>query len=401
MKYVHEEKVFPEIMAWADELTDIRHEIHKTPEIGFNTENTARRIAENLKKWNADVVDTETVKNGVICVINGNRPGPTVAFRADIDALPMDDCSTNPWKSQNDGRAHACGHDGHQTWAMGTMRYLAQTRDFPGRIIGIFQPAEEIAKGAQAVVEAGVLQKYDVREIYAAHSEPLLEKGKIGFKEGPLQASSDSFWITVHGKGTHGGRPHLGVDPIPVGAQIVSALQTIIARKLNPMDTGVVSVCSINAGRFETVNVVPHQLTLSGTIRTFSPEARVMIEEELKRLVTGITEANNCTVDIKYQHDCAAVINHKEQTEAGIAVAEELFGKDSVVPRMDPFMSSEDFSEYINVIPGSIMRIGVRDDNHTVSLHNQAFDFNDEVLPAACTLFASILKSRLEKLANS
>lgn len=399
MSIVLADKVFPEIAAWGDELTAIRREIHSYPELGFDTAVTVSRIVTLLKKWGIEKIDTDIVKGGVIVEIDGNRPGKTVALRADIDALPMNDCSDNSWKSTIEARAHACGHDGHQTWLMAALRYLNLKRDFPGRVIGIFQPAEELAQGALAVIKAGVLEKYGIAEIYGAHTEPMLDKGVFGFRVGPLQASSDSFWVTVHGVGTHGGRPHLGVDPIPVGAAIISQLQTLVSRRLNPVETGVVSICSVNAGRFETANVIPHQLTLSGTVRTFLPEVRAMFEEKLKKIVTLTAQANDCTADINYVHQCSAVINAEEQTRAGIDAATKLYGPEHVVPEMTPFMSSEDFSEYQARIPGAIMRVGVRDTNHTATLHSQAFDFNDEVLPAAATLIAQIALSRLNALA--
>lgn len=398
MNFVLSDRVFPEILAWGEELAAIRHDVHSTPELKFDTPKTVARIVKHLTDWGI-TVDTDMVKGGVIAVIDGTKPGKTVALRADIDALPMPDATTNTWKSTHEGKAHACGHDGHQTWLMGALRYLKAHNDFAGRVVGIFQPAEEIAEGAQAVIDAGVLAKYDVKEIYGAHTEPLLDKGTFGFRVGALQAASDSFWVTVKGVGCHGGRPHLGVDPIPVGGQLINALQTLVSRKLNPVDTGVVSICSVNAGSFGTPNVIPPVLTMSGTVRTFSKEGREMIEREFKKMVTGITEANGCTVEIVYKHQCAAVNNTPEQTKAGIAAATAMYGAEHVVPDMTPFMSSEDFSAYQAVIPGAIMRVGIRDERHQASLHSQIFDFNDEVLPAAASLIANIALTRLEALA--
>lgn len=398
MNFVLSDRVFPEILAWGEELAAIRHDVHSTPELKFDTPKTVARIVKHLTDWGI-TVDTDMVKGGVIAVIDGTKPGKTVALRADIDALPMPDATTNTWKSTHEGKAHACGHDGHQTWLMGALRYLKAHNDFAGRVVGIFQPAEEIAEGAQAVIDAGVLAKYDVKEIYGAHTEPLLDKGTFGFRVGALQAASDSFWVTVKGVGCHGGRPHLGVDPIPVGGQLINALQTLVSRKLNPVDTGVVSICSVNAGSFGTPNVIPPVLTMSGTVRTFSKEGREMIEREFKKMVTGIAEANGCTVEIVYKHQCAAVNNTPEQTKAGIAAATAMYGAEHVVPDMTPFMSSEDFSAYQAVIPGAIMRVGIRDERHQASLHSQIFDFNDEVLPAAASLIANIALTRLEALA--
>ena len=279
---------------WLDELTAIRHDIHSHPEHGFNTERTVGIICDHLRKWGVTDINTDLVKGAVIAVIEGSRPGHTIGVRADMDCLPMPDCCGKDYVSQNEGYAHACGHDGHTTWLLGTARYLASHRDFPGKVVLIFQPAEEISGGARALVEAGLLEKYGIEEIYGGHTEPMLPKGTIGFKPGPLQAASDSVYVTVKGKGTHGGRPHLGTDPIPVASQIVLALQTIVSRKVNPIDTAVISVCSINAGRYETVNVVPAQCTMSGTIRTYLPETRQQIENTIKTMVPAIAQANGC-----------------------------------------------------------------------------------------------------------
>lgn len=400
MDIVLKDKVFPEIAAWADELAAIRHEIHENPELGFDTPVTVERIVKHLRAWGVSAIDTETVKGGVVAVIDGNRPGATVALRADIDALPMTDCCGRPWQSKIEGHAHACGHDGHQTWLMAAVRYLNLKKDFPGRVVALFQPAEEAGTGAIAVIRSGFFEKYGVKEIFGAHDEPFLDKGVFGFRAGPLQAASDTFEVKLNGMGTHGGRPHLGVDPIPVGSQIVTALQTIVSRKVNPIDTAVLSVCSLNAGRFETPNVVPHFLTMSGTIRTFRPEVRKLVEEKFKKMVTSIAEANDCTAEINYVNLICAVDNPKYLTDAAIEVVTGLYGADHVVPEIAPMMSSEDFGEYQRVVPGCIMRFGIRDKDHTVSLHNQSFDFNDEVLPAAATVLASVAKARLEALSK-
>lgn len=392
------DRLLPEVAEWFDELTAIRHDIHSHPEHGFNTERTVGIICDHLRKWGVTDINTDLVKGAVIAVIEGSRPGHTIGVRADMDCLPMPDCCGKDYVSQNEGYAHACGHDGHTTWLLGTTRYLASHRDFPGKVVLIFQPAEEISGGARALVEAGLLEKYGIEEIYGGHTEPMLPKGTIGFKPGPLQAASDSVYVTVKGKGTHGGRPHLGTDPIPVASQIVLALQTIVSRKVNPIDTAVISVCSINAGRYETVNVVPAQCTMSGTIRTYLPETRQQIENTIKTMVPAIAQANGCEAELKYVHECGSVINSPEQTEAALKVTAELLGEDHVKV-IEPFMSSEDFSEYLQRVPGCIIRVGIADENHTVSLHNPTFDFNDEVLPVAVSVVANMAIKRLEALA--
>ncbi len=398
MEFCLPNRVLPELSAWYPELVAIRRDIHRAPELGFETQNTCSRIVWLLRDWGIKDIDTESVSGAVIAVIKGNRPGHTIALRADIDALPMQDCSQTDWSSETEGHCHACGHDGHQTWLLAAVRYLALKKNFPGRVVAIFQPAEELGKGALAIIEAGVLKRYGIEEIYGGHSEPLLPKGMFGFRQGPLQAASDVFYVTLRGIGTHCGRPHLGIDPIPIGAQIVSAAQTLVSRRTNPIDTAVVSICSINAGSMEAPNVVPQTLTMSGCVRTFTPGTRAMIQEKFTKLVQGIALANDCTAEVRYENIICAVNNDPDLGSCVMDLAKDLFGADRTVT-VDPMMSSEDFAEYQRVIPGVIVRVGVRDQNHTASLHNAAFDFNDEVLPAAATLFVTIARARLSSLA--
>ncbi len=397
MNFALQDKVFPEIAAWFDELKKIRHEIHQTPELGFDTEKTAARIASLLSAWGIEEIHADWVKNGVIAVIEGSCPGETIALRADIDALPLKDCSGKEWHSTIENRSHSCGHDGHQTWLLGACRYLALKRDFPGRVVAIFQPCEEPTGGARAVIETGVFEKFRIREVYGAHTEPFLDKGTFGLVSGPLQASSDNYWIRLTGAGTHGGRPHLGIDPIPAGAELVSALQTIVSRKVDPIEPAVVSVCSINAGRFEAQNVIPKELTMSGTVRTYSEQVRDQIETVFREMVNDVARMNGCKAELKYLRQTAAVINDPEKTEELRKITSDLFGPDTV-KNMKPFMSSEDFSEYQMKVPGVMIRIGIRDAEHTAALHSAEFDFNDDVLPAAATLFCTIAAKRLNAL---
>lgn len=398
MALLLQDRLLPGVAELVPELEEIRHDIHAHPELGFETERTVGLICDYHRKSGIVEIDTELVKGCVIAVIEGSRPGHTIAIRADMDALPMNDGCGKPWASTVAGRGHCCGHDGHTTWLLGAARWLAAHNDFPGRIVLVHQAAEEAGTGAKALVEAGLIEKYGIEEIYGGHTEPNLPKGVIGVKPGPLQAASDSVYITLRGKGTHGGRPHLGVDPIPVAAQIVTALQTIVSRKVDPIESAVVSICSINCGNFKANNVVQSELTMSGTVRTFLPEIRDLAEENIRAMVTGIAAANGCTVELVYDRMIGSVINGEEQTIAAHEVTKALLGEDNV-RIIRPFMSSEDFSEYLNRIPGAIIRVGIRDEEHQVSLHNQQMDFNDEVLPVAVSVVANMAVRRLEALA--
>ena len=400
MSALHTDCLLPGVSDWFDELVLIRRDFHQHPEEGFNTERTCGVIVERLKSWGVKYIDTEMVKGCVVAVINGLRPGVTIGFRGDIDCLPMDDTSGTSWASINPGKGHCCGHDGHTTWTLGVARWFAENRDFPGRVVMIFQAAEEKAIGAKALVEAGIIEKFNIVEIYAAHSEPNLPAGQFGIKPGPLQASADAFYATIYGTGAHGGRPHQGIDPIPVAGQIIGAVQTLVSRKIDPMETAVVSICSVNAGRYEAMNVIPSQCTLSGTVRTFLPEVRDMIEDKLKTMVTGIAEVNGCQADFEYRRLVSAVINNDTLAEEAITVTDELLGAGHTV-RIPAFMSSEDFSEFMTKVPGLVVRVGQTDTHHHANLHNGAFDFNDDVLAIAVSVLANIVNKRLNHYAIS
>lgn len=392
---VHADCIPADLLEMSDALAQIRRDIHAHPSLRFATDETLARIKTALDSWGIRY-DEECVPHGLIAIVEGKKPGRTIGLRADIDALPMPDLSENAWRSTHEGIAHACGHDGHQTWLMGALWYLSRHNEFAGRVIGVFQPAEEISAGANHVIKCGALKKYGIEEIYGAHSEPFLDKGVIGTCVGPLQAAADGFFIRINGKGTHGGRPHMGVDPIPVASQIVLALQTLVSRKMNPIECGVLSVCSVVAGSNEAFNVVPGLVTMSGTVRTYLPEVRDAMENGIKQMTQGIAEANGCTAEVEYQRYCAAVNNPELQTTIALDLAEKIYGKDSVVRNIAPMMSSEDFSAYQQEIPGVMLRIGVRDENHKLSVHNPGFDFNDDVLCEAAYLLSRTVLARLE-----
>lgn len=400
---VREKDCFPEIVGYQSWLETIRRDLHAHPELGFETTRTIGRIVEALTSFGLprEAIDTETVKGAAFVVIEGRRPGATVALRADCDALPMTDEGDKPWKSQTACRAHTCGHDGHTTWLIGALRSLFENNDFAGRVLGIFQPAEEIGRGALAVVESGILEKHQVSEIYACHDEATLPKGVAGFCFGPAQASCDFFYITVTGKGTHGARPHLGTDPVPVAAELVGTLQTIVSRKINPIEKAVVSVCSINAGRVNAPNVVPREATLSGTIRTFNQAVRDQIALEMRRMVEFEPQASGCTGELRIVNLTGPVINHAETTRHMMDFVVKQFGADAADDTFAISMGGEDFAEYQARIPGTIIRLGIADETHTVSIHNPTFDFNDEILAMGATILAGTARERLAALADS
>lgn len=394
---VSKDKCLPEILALFPDLVAHRHDIHQHPDCGFETQRTIGKIKEFLEKHNVSPKDMDDAScpGSLFVEIKGNLPGKTIGFRADIDALKMKDKSEKEWSSKIEGHAHACGHDGHQTWLMGAAAYMAEHRDFPGTLVCLFQGAEETGKGAESVVKSGFLDKYNIQEMYAAHDEPFLKKGEVGFKVGHLQAASDSFAVKFIGAGTHGGRPHQGMDPIPALSEMYLAMQTIVSRKVDPLESAVVSVCFMNAGTLGTYNVLPGEAVMGGTVRTFLPEVRDLVENTIKRMAEGIALAHNLKAEVTYERLISSVNNDERLTKEG-----DLLGEDKIYPDFKPFMSSEDFSVYQERVPGTICRIGISDENHTVPLHNPKFDFNDEVLALASTLFVKIAQERLNALSK-
>lgn len=393
---------FRRFLPFSLDLIAHRHDIHQHPDCGFETQRTIGKIKEFLEKHNVSSKDMDdaTCPGSLFVEIKGNLPGKTIGFRADIDALKMKDKSEKEWTSKIDGHAHACGHDGHQTWLMGAAAYMAEHRDFPGTLVCLFQGAEETGKGAESVVKSGFLDKYNIQEMYAAHDEPFLKKGEVGFKVGHLQAASDSFAVKFIGAGTHGGRPHQGMDPIPALSEMYLAMQTIVSRKVDPLESAVVSVCFMNAGTLGTYNVLPGEAVMGGTVRTFLPEVRDLVENTIKRMAEGIALAHGLKAEVTYERLISSVNNDERLTKEGVRIAQDLLGKDKIYPDFKPFMSSEDFSVYQEKVPGTIRRIGISDENHTVPLHNPKFDFNDEVLALASTLFVKIAQERLNALSK-
>ncbi len=409
---IYSSKCLPEILELYESAKQYRKKIHMRPEIGFKCRNTVKSMSEFLQEHGVPKESLHGMNGSLICVINGSQPGATIALRGDIDGLPMEDLGTSEWKSKVKGAAHACGHDGHQTWLALAVIYLNQLKNFPGRVVAIFQTAEEMTEGydrylkeringAGAVVLTGLFKKYDIKEIYGAHNAPFLDLGTFGFRPGPLMAACDDFKLKITGKGSHGGQPQDGLDPIPAAVQIYSALQTLVTRRISPFEPTVLSVCSINAGSIEAFNVVPTTASLSGTIRTYSPELRTFIEKEFKKIVEGIAAIHGVELDLTYVKLDAAVINDKECTKEAIEVTSDLVGKQHVLRNIPALTISEDFSSYLEVVPGCFFFIGTRDAQHPHKLHDPAFDFNDKVLPIAATLFVDIALRRLEKLSGS
>lgn len=386
--------IIDEIKQYEKRLIDFRRRVHREPEVGFDTALTLKKIAEFLKENGIEGLDTAATPGSGFLLIQGSKPGKTIALRADIDALSITEQSGCPWASEN-GMAHSCGHDGHQTWLLAAILYLSRHRGFAGNILCIFQAAEESVNGADSVVQSGVFKKYDVKEIYGAHNEPLLDLGMIGFRAGPTMAACDRFEIDVKGVGTHGARPNLGKDPLPAAAEIFIALQTLVSRTLDPFKSAVVSVCSFTAGNPNTYNIIPETVHLLGTTRTFEEPVRDLIEHEIKTRSVGIAKAFGLEAEARYIRLVGAVDNDTELTDFAERAAARMFGSERTLRLTEPYMISEDFSAYQKVVPGCFFFIGVRDKEHQAALHSPHYDFNDRIITEAGALFAYLALSSL------
>ena len=412
-------RAFAQITQFHPELTAFRRDLHAHPELGFEEVYTSGRVAQALKLFGVDEVHTGIGKTGVVAVIRGRQPGlvlrseaepalhqPMVALRADMDALLMTEYNEFGWKSARSGLMHGCGHDGHTTMLVGAARYLAETRNFAGDAVLVFQPAEEGRGGAEAMIKDGLFERFPVQSIYAMHNWPAMQPGTIGINPGPMMAAADRITIEITGKGGHGAHAYLTVDPVLVAAHIITALQSIVSRNVKAMDSAVVSVCAMQAGDLGAMSVVPDTAMLLGTVRTFKPEVQELVERRLKALCAGVAQGFGATASVKYEHLYPATINSPAEYALAVAVADQLVGPENVVRNLVPSMGAEDFSFMLRVKPGAYLRLGQGEqisDGEGGSmggpgsrfLHNSCYDFNDSVLPLGSALFAGIVERSL------
>jgi hippurate hydrolase len=374
---------------FADEITAWRRDLHAHPELLFDVHRTAGIVAERLRQFGCDEVVTGIGQTGVVGVIRGRGTGGrTIGLRADMDALPIEEQTGAPYASQNPGLMHACGHDGHTAMLLGAAKYLAETRNFDGTAVVIFQPAEEGGGGGNEMVKEGMLERFGIQEVYGMHNWPGIPVGHFAIRPGPAMAAADRFEITIEGRGGHAAHPHKNVDSLLVGAQVVTALQSIVARNVDPLESAVISVCSFNAGN--AFNVMPQHANLLGTVRTLTPEMRDLCEERIKAVTQNIASAFGATATVNYMRGYPVTFNHDEQTEfMGKVAAQVGYGLDTTVP---PQMGAEDFSYMLNERPGAYIFMG---NGNTAECHHPAYDFNDEAIPFGASLWAKIVEERL------
>jgi hippurate hydrolase len=384
------------IRAYHAELKLVRHDLHAHPELAFTETRTSDLVAEKLAAWGVEV-HRGLARTGVVGAIQGKqiKSGKAVGLRADMDCLPINETGAVPYRSRHEGRMHACGHDGHTTMLMGAARYLAETRDFDGTAYVIFQPAEESGGGGQVMVREGLFDRFPANEIYALHNWPGLAPGKIAVGTGPMMAATDEVQITVRGVGGHGAMPHLVVDPVVAAAQIITALQTIASRNVEPTDAVVVSICSMQTSQVGAFNVVPETVRLVGTVRSFRPQTRELAERRLREIATKMAEALGASAEIEYVRGYPATVNSAREAAFAAAVGERIFGKGNVITDPTPTMGGEDFSYMLQARPGAYVFLGQGGGPGGCFLHHPNFDFNDEVIPLGAGYLAALVEQAL------
>ena len=373
-----------------DEITKWRQEIHENPELMYDVHETAANVAAKLEAFGCDEVVTGIGRTGVVGLIHGKtrKSGYCVGLRADMDALPITEAVDRPYKSKVPGKMHACGHDGHTAMLLGAAKYLAETRNFDGSVAVIFQPAEEGGAGGKAMVDDGMMDRFNIGEVYGMHNLPGLGVGEFAIKPGPIMAATDEFFIKVTGKGAHAAMPHLGNDPIVIGSQIVTGLQSIVSRTSSPFDSLVITVTKFNAGT--AMNVIPETVEIAGTIRSLTEDSRQLGIKRLREIAEGYCSANNAIAEIVFHEGYPVTSNHEVETQKAVEIASAIAGSDKVDANMEATMGGEDFSYMLLERPGAFIFVGNGD---TAGLHHPEYDFNDEAIPYGASYWAKLAET--------
>jgi amidohydrolase len=374
------------------EITAWRHDIHAHPELLFDVHRTAALVADKLKSFGCDQVVTGIGKTGVVGVIRGSKGGGNraIGLRADMDALPIEEANDLPYKSTVPGKMHACGHDGHTAMLLGAAKYLAETRNFSGNAIIIFQPAEEGGGGGREMVNDGMMDRFAIEEVYGMHNYPGLPVGEFALRAGPLMAAADRIRIEIEGVGGHAARPHFSVDTILVGSQIINAIQSIVSRNVDPLHSAVISITMFQAGN--TDNVIPQTGLLRGTARSLTPEVQDLLEKRLHEVVEGTARAHGAKAKLTYRRDYPVTRNHERQAAFAATVAAEVVGKERVDDNVAPVMGAEDFSFMLNARPGAFIFVG---NGESAGLHHPSYNFNDEVIPVGTSYWVRLVETAL------
>ncbi|SCM68527.1 M20 aminoacylase family protein [Donghicola eburneus] len=374
-------EMLPEITAW-------RRDFHANPELLFDVHRTADTVADKLREFGCDKVVTGIGRTGVVGIIKGREEGRTIGLRADMDALPITEATGKPYASQNAGKMHACGHDGHTSMLLGAAKYLAETRNFAGTAVVIFQPAEEGGGGGREMCEDGLMFRFGIEEVYGMHNWPGIPAGKFAIRPGGFFAATDQFEIIIHGRGGHAAKPHETTDPIVTASHVVTAMQTIASRSVDPVHQVVVSVTSIESSS-KAFNVIPEKVTMKGTFRTLDKDVRHQTEERIKAVATQSAAALGAVAEVKIYHGYPVMVNADENTVYAADVARSLTGQCDEAPLI---MGGEDFAYMLEERPGAYILVGNGD---SAPVHHPEYDFNDEIIPAGCSWFVGMVEARL------
>ena len=377
----------PDIQAW-------RRDIHQHPELLYDVHRTAAFVAERLREFGCDEVATGLGRTGVVGVIKGRKPAgnsdiKVIGLRADMDALPIEEDTSLPYASKTPGKMHACGHDGHTAMLLGAARYLAETRNFSGDAIVIFQPAEEGGAGAAAMIKDGLMDRFAIDQVYGMHNGPGIPIGSFAIRSGPVMAATDAIDIKIEGLGGHAARPHKCIDSVLVGSQLITALQSIVSRTVDPLDSAVISMCEFHAGNAR--NVIPQTAELRGTVRTLTPEVRELVEKRVREVVAGVAQITGAKIDLVYERGYPVTVNHASQTDLATQVAKQVAGEANVLD-MAPLMGAEDFAYMLESRPGAFIFCGNGD---SAGLHHPAYNFNDEAIVYGTSYWIKLVENTL------
>jgi hippurate hydrolase len=378
------------IAGFENDMAKWRRHLHQNPELGRDCYKTAKYIQERLKEFGITEIHTGYASTGIVAIIEGKASGRTIGLRADMDALPIKENTGMSYSSKNEGVMHACGHDGHTTMLLGAARYLSETRNFSGRAALIFQPDEEATGGAEAMVEEGILEEFNIEEVYALHNTPSHDVGVMYTRPGPIMAGADSFTVEIQGKGGHAAYPHEVKDPIVAAISIAQSFQTIVSRNNIPSDDLVISITQVHSGT--TDNVVPEIAYLNGTVRTFDLSVQEMVIKRMEKIISGLAMSFEVNAKLNYQKGYPPTINHEEATNFAIGVAEDVCGSDQVLTSVSKEMGAEDFSYMLQKRPGAYLFMGIGDG---AGLHNPNYDFNDAAAPVGASFFARLIEKAL------
>ena len=379
--------VINRISDYFDEMQGWRHQMHSNPELGFECFETAKFVKSKLEEFGVDEIHSEIAKTGIVAIINGKSNGKTIGLRADMDALPLTELTNKKYKSKRTGIMHACGHDGHTTMLLGAAKYLSETRSFSGNVALIFQPAEEGGGGAKVMCDEGIMEKFQIDEVYGIHNDPGSPLGVFKTCIGPNMAAADDFTIKIVGQGGHAAEPDETIDPLITGAQLVQAIQTISSRNLSALEKVVISITQFHSG--PTHNIIPNDAFINGTVRTLSKEVQLLIVKRLKELCKGYSRGFGGKIKLDYNYGYPPTVNHPRETKFAAEVAKEIVGVQNVYINAKPIMASEDFSYMIEKRPGCYFHVG---QGVGAAVHNPKYDFNDELLPIGASFFVKLVE---------